>query len=369
MRLPEAKEVSFSGDGMILGSFQMAVLRYSSYRFQLDRIISDIKEHLYYLPDKTSQTLASVSPDSHQRNIRMDLDAWWEETVLGLAAITSGIGARQKTIWRLKLEIRYHLALVLLYQPSQEIRNPSQDHLLQCFSSACSILDQYQALYDAKALYHGWFTVQNIFAAGATLVYSFWTSPAVRRDATGVQLLRRLRTCSNLLSAGGEWWPSARKGLDSFGSVVDLTIQRLYDGDRVTSKQRRLTGPEESERSRITSLHHDISEGEAVHAAQHHTSSSSTVANLSQPWTQPYEFPHNTGPGSWASTSEDLENNSGRPFTAIAEANSQEPSAEGLFPEIEDFLADFNRSEFSWSFPMSAPQESNSIGDTWTAGL
>lgn len=369
MGIPEVKEITSTGDGMILGSFQMAVLRYSSHRFRLDRIMSDIKEHLYYLPSKTSQTMASVSPEMHQRKIRMDLDAWWEETILGLAAITSGVGARQKNIWRLKLEIKYHLALVLLYQPSQEIRNPSQDHLLQCFSSASSILDQYQALYEAKALYHGWFTVQNIFAAGATLVYSFWTSSAVRRDATGVQLLRRLRTCSNLLSAGGEWWPSARKGLDSFGSVVDLTIQRLYDGDRVTSKQRRLTGPDEPVISRVSTLDHGISEGEAVHATQHHTSSSSTVANLSQPWTQPYDFPHETGPGSWVSTSEDLENNPQRPFTAISEGNNQDPGAEGLFPEIEDFLADFNRSEFSWSFPMSAPQESHSVGDGWTAGL
>lgn len=366
MRVPEAKETSLSGDGMVLGSFQMAVLRYSSHRFRLDRIISDIKEHLYYLPSKTSQTLAGVSPDSHQRRIRMDLDAWWEETILGLAAINSAVRARQKSIWQLKLEIRYHLALVLLYQPSQEIRNPSQDHLLQCFSSACSILDQYQALYEGKALYHGWFTVQNIFAAGATLVYSFWTSPAVRRDAAGVQLLRRLRTCSNLLSAGGEWWPSARKGLDSFGSVVDLTIQRLYDGDRVVSKQRRLTGPEESGSSRVSSLHRGISEGDAVHATQHHTHS--TVANLSQPWTQPYEFPHEPGPDSWTSASEDLDNPR-RPFTAISEMNSQDQSAEGLFPEIEDFLADFNRSEFSWNFPMSAPEESHSIGDNWTAGL
>lgn len=211
--------------------------------------------------------------------------------------------------------------------------------------------------------------MQNIFAAGATLVYSFWTSPAVRRDATGVQLLRRLRTCSNLLSAGGEWWPSARKGLDSFGSVVDLTIQRLYDGDRVTSKQRRLTGPDESRSSRVSSLHHGFSEGDAIHATQHHTSSSSTVANLSQPWTQPYDLPHYTGPASWASAEEDLENNPRRPSTANADANSQEPGAEGLFPEIEDFLADFNRSEFSWSFPMSAPQESHSIGDAWTGGL
>lgn len=369
MRVPEAKEISSTGDGMILGSFQMAVLRYSSYRFRLDRIISDIKEHLYYLPSKTSQTSAGVSPDSHQRKIRMDLDAWWEETILGLAAITSGVGDRQKSIWRLKLEIKYHLALVLLYQPSQEIRNPSQDHLLQCFSSASSILDQYQALYEAKGLYHGWFTVQNIFAAGATLVYSFWTSPAVRRDATGVQLLRRLRTCSNLLSAGGEWWPSARKGLDSFGSVVDLTIQRLYDGDTVTSKQRRLTGPEESGSSRVSTLHHDISDGDAVHAVHNHSSSSSTVANLSQPWTQPYGLPHETIPNSWTSTSEHLEYDPRRPFSAISEGASQDPGAEGLFPEIEDFLADFNRSEFSWNFPMSAPQESHGIGDTWAAGL
>lgn len=369
MRVPEAREIDPIGDGMTLASFQMAVLRYSSYRFRLDLVISDIKEHLYYLPSKSPQTSAPLSPDMHQDRIRLVLDAWWEETVLGLAATNSGVGSRQKNTWRLKLEIKYHLALVLLYQPSQEIRNPSQDHLLQCFNSACSILDNYQALYENKALYHGWFTVQNIFAAGATLVYSFWTSPAVRRDATGVQLLRRLRTCSNLLSAGGEWWPSARKGLESFGSVVDLTIQRLYDGDSVVSKQRRITAPGDSVSSRVSSLHHGTAEPDAVPATHQHTSSSSTVANLSQPWTQPYDFPHDTGPGSWTSTSEYPENDPRRPFSAISDEDPHVPGAQGLFPEIEDFLADFNRSEFSWNFPMGGPQENHSIGDTWAAGL
>lgn len=369
MRLPEVRQIDPIDDKMTLGSFQMSVLTYSSYRFRLDRIISDIKEHLYYLPSKTSQNTDSLSPDSHQSRIRTKLDAWWEQTALGLEATSNGVGARQKNIWRLKLEIRYNLALVLLYQPSQEIRHPSQDHLLQCFGSACSILDNYQLLYENKALYHGWFTVQNIFAAGATLVYSFWTSPAVRRDATGVQLLRRLRTCSNLLSAGGEWWPSARKGLDSFGSVVDLTIQRLYDGDGIASKQRRLTAPGESVSSRVSSLHHDTAQSNAVHATQQQIRSSSTVANLSQPWTQPYDFHREARPDSWTSTSEYLENDPRRPFSAISDESSQIQSAPGLFPEIEDFLADFDRSEFSWNFPLSAPQDSQSIGDAWAAGL
>ncbi|POS75508.1 hypothetical protein DHEL01_v206102 [Diaporthe helianthi] len=370
VRLPEVRQIDPTDDRMTLGSFQMSVLTYSSYRFRLDRIISDIKEHLYYLPSKTLQNSVSVSPDSHQTRIRTKLDTWWEQTALGLGAITSsGVGARQKTIWRLKLEIRYNQALVLLYQPSQEIRHPSQDHLLQCYGSASSILDNYQLLYENKGLYHGWFTVQNIFAAGATLVYSFWTSPAVRRDADGVQLLRRLRTCSNLLSAGGEWWPSARKGLDSFGSVVDLTIQRLYNGDGGVSKQRRLTARGDPVSPRVSSLHDGTAQGDAVHAAHYEPPSSSTMANFSQPWAQPYDFHQDTGPGSWASTSEYLENDSRRQLSAIPDESPQVASAPGLFPEIEDFLADFNRSEFSWSFPLSAPQESPSIGDAWAAVL
>ncbi|KAK2599443.1 hypothetical protein N8I77_011197 [Diaporthe amygdali] len=366
VKVPEARELS-SSKRLILESFQSAVLRYSSHRFRLDRIVSDIKENLYLLPGKSSPPLDNVGPDSHQRKIRLDLDAWWEKAGVDLDTISSGVGARQKNIWRVKLEIRYHLALVLLYQPSQEIRNPLEDSLLQCFSSACSILDQYQALYEGKALYHGWFTVQNIFAAGATLVYSFWTSPAVRRDAAGAHLLRRLRTCSNLLSAGGEWWPSARRGLDSFGSVVDLTIQRLYDGDGVASKQRRLMGPGEPRNSRVSGQHHGISESHAVQISRNQASL--TVADPSQPWEQPYEFPRNDGPESWTSTSEGLDNNTRLRSVAIVEANSQGPAEQELFPEIEDFLADFNRSEFSWSFPLGNPQESHGIGDSWVEDL
>lgn len=36
-----------------------------------------------------------------------------------------------------------------------------------------------------------------------------------------------LRTCSNLLSIGGQWWPSVRGGKQSFDKLVDLTIKRL----------------------------------------------------------------------------------------------------------------------------------------------
>ena len=186
-------------NGAIPHSFMAAVTRYASYTYKLDRIVSDIKLHLYHLPGDSSWFPWPENPVEHQQRIKQTLDTWWQEASQDEFDFPS-LDNRQREVWRLKLRIKYHTATVLLFQPSQVVRNPPSQALQLCFDSSSSILEGYERLHDLHSLHHGWRAVQNIFAAGATLIYSFWTSLQVRKKASTTSMSKNLRTCSSLLT-------------------------------------------------------------------------------------------------------------------------------------------------------------------------
>ncbi|KAH7010040.1 hypothetical protein EDB80DRAFT_839139 [Ilyonectria destructans] len=348
IKMPDPETPTTLVDNHIAVSFASAVTRYSIHHWELDRIISDIKLLFYHLPGTSLWYSRPMDPPSQQSRIREMLVSWWERASADNFSST-GLDSRQRQIWRLKLKIKYHSAMVMLFQPSQILRNPGEDSLQTCFDNASCILHEYQLLHDLHGLHHGWRTVQNIFAAGATLMYSFWTSAAVRGNASTTDLSKNLRTCSSLLTVGGEWWPSVKKGQASFGSLADLTIQRLYT-DRTPSKYPRLMHQnalhlrDQTQRSQMptpdenrtdTTLGLDASEaqagleGDGVAVYQSHSSS----LGLS------------SGQEAWQDS------------LGITDESTD------LFPEIENFLAEFDRSDFIWSFPL------NAIGDPYNTGI
>ncbi|KAF5689538.1 pyrimidine pathway regulatory 1 [Fusarium circinatum] len=236
-----------------------------------------------------------------------------------------GSAIQQREVWKIKLRLKYHTTMVLLFQPSQVVRQPASEALQACFDSAAIILDGYQRLHDLHGLHFGWRAVQNIFAAGATLIYSFWTSQAVREKASPETMSKNLRSCSTLLTIGGEWWPSARNGQASFGSVADLTMKRLYMADASNKAPRLSLQQTASSRPREA--------GDAdVSGSQH----------------QP-QFSNETGQSVVIDTDTAWQN-----LDLDVGGNPDQfdwPSIEGGFdPEIEMFLEDFNKSDFTWSF-------------------
>ncbi|KAL2873685.1 hypothetical protein SGCOL_011168 [Colletotrichum sp. CLE4] len=230
--------------------------------------------------------------------------------------------------------------MVMLYQPSHVFRSPPPESLQICFNNASSILQDYQALHDMQGLHHGWRTVQNIFAAGATLIYSFWTCPVVRQSASTADLSRSLRACSGLLTVGGEWWPSVKKGQRSFGAIVDLTVRKLYTGN-MPSKNPRLFVPLSADNGETTLEH---SEGAPIYDAtgQQADLSHITLNGADASWHQmsgaSVEMPNPHDPVHWQGVYPDPTFHS---------------STNDYVPEIETFLADFDKSEFSWSIPLA----------------
>ncbi|KAM0545332.1 hypothetical protein ACHAPJ_011404 [Fusarium lateritium] len=340
VKMPQALS-SEDGDlqGTLPPSFMTAVTHYSAHNFKLDRIVSDIKLHLYHLPGDSSWFPWPENPTEQQNRIKDTLNSWWEEASHDPFDFPS-LESRQREVWRLKLKIKYHTTMVLLFQPSQVIRQPIPEALQICFDSAASILDGYRRLHDLHSLHYGWRAVQNIFAAGATLIYSFWTSQSVRKKASQTDLSRNLRSCSTLLTIGGEWWPSAKDGQTSFGSVADLTMRRLYMED-VSNKAPRL-----SLHSSATDQPRERSES-MVHGAQ-------STENLDQP--QPTE-----ADPVWQGLELNVEENPDQFLWPGTEP--------GFDPEIEMFLADFNRSDFTWNFPLNGNQDFDPFGTNQNPGF
>lgn len=350
-------------DRQVPAIFSADVLKYSTHVFKLDRIVSDIKLNLYHLPGmSTFQT--QTRPEAHQQRIMADLQSWWDkvsENELGLL----GLDHRQKQMWFYKLKIRYHTTALLLLQPSQSIRNPTESSLQTCFESASAILKIYQLLHDNHCLHFGWRAVQNIFAAGATLMYTFWTCPRVQANASIIELSRSLRLCSSLLSVGGEFWPSVKVGKNSLETVADLTIRKLYTLN-IPSKQRRLTGNPKFDRGLRIESHieteNNQSHSDSVSITRPLADSlelgsgiqpSSTLLDFDDP--QLYRHPaqsENMGIHNYLETENqahaDMDDGS---FQMISDLE--------MIPEIESFLADFDNSEFSWNFPLTSLDEQN----------
>ncbi|KAI9151241.1 Tricarboxylate transporter ALT9 [Paramyrothecium foliicola] len=233
-------------------------LAYTIHRFKLDPIISEIKLLFYHLPSQLNTYAWPSHHESSQAAIRRKLEEWRAE----LMAIASSFPVEYEERrldhrkYEMKLTSQYFAAMIILYQPSQAIPQPSEQSLLICYQCAASRLNTYNNLYNADGYYQSWRSVQGVFSSGATMIYCLWTSDLVRRSVPILSVMKDLRTCTNLLSVGGEWWPSARKGKESFSRAMDALLKSLdsarHDNQRPqlgsldgTRPKRRL-GPSES---------------------------------------------------------------------------------------------------------------------------
>ncbi|XHG08636.1 hypothetical protein AWENTII_011730 [Aspergillus wentii] len=202
-------------------------LALSICRFQLDQYISEIKLLFYHLPTRGRPFVWPTDLASIQERIKSDLDQWLADTSRIIPAPEIDEESVLSHCEKLKLELAYHAAIALLFQPSQVFRSPTQHALSLCYHSSSQRLRIYSYLDTGEMLYYSWRNIHGIFSSGATIVYCFWASRELQTSVPFAEALRDLRTCSNLLSIGGQWWPSVRSGKDSFDKIVDLTIKQL----------------------------------------------------------------------------------------------------------------------------------------------
>ncbi|KAL4916136.1 hypothetical protein BDW62DRAFT_186848 [Aspergillus aurantiobrunneus] len=203
----------------------------SIHRFRLDRYISEIKILFYHLPTDGRVFHWPADHSAEQARIKASLDGWladvkriWSASDREQQVAGELVTARLK---QLKLDALYHGAVTLLYQPSQAFPSPVKSALLQCYRSSSERIHIYNHLNNEECLYYNWRNIHGIFSSGATIVYCLWASPEIQLEISFAEALRDLRVCSNILSIGGQWWPSVRNGRENFDRIVDLTIKQL----------------------------------------------------------------------------------------------------------------------------------------------
>jgi len=199
----------------------IATLSYSIQTFKMARLVSRIKSELYRLPGKVG---FSKDYADTQNELRVELDRWLAEST---SIVSMTVPEMQSLRLTTKLQIHYHGAMSLLHQPSQAITHPTEDALRICFSSSTQRLHLYEVLYDSGALCHSWRTVQDMFLAGATIMYCVSISPAVRSSVSILSISKDFRACSSMLSVGGEWWPTIRKAKNSLERLSNSILEML----------------------------------------------------------------------------------------------------------------------------------------------
>ncbi|KAL3484999.1 hypothetical protein BJX62DRAFT_229846 [Aspergillus germanicus] len=212
---------------------------YTIHRLAIDRWISAIKLLLYRCPSSCQQNLFMWPADleNQQEILKSKLQAWYLE----ISSVVSQLIVPDEPLrdkLRLKLEAQYHAAMMLLFQPSQALRRPNVEACKICYESAVKRLMIHSELYENEQLFCGWRSMQDIFHAGVTYLYLVYGLPSIRKSVTLPELSKRMRLCSNLLSTGGEWWPSLKKAKKKLERVADLVIDKLYSvNDAVLASQ------------------------------------------------------------------------------------------------------------------------------------
>ncbi|KAH7126635.1 fungal-specific transcription factor domain-containing protein [Dendryphion nanum] len=228
-------------------------LAFAVHRFKLDPIISQIKLLFYHLPSQASDYVWPSDQQSSLLHIRQKLEDWRHElsAIANTLKVASGEIRLDHHKYELKLTSQFHAIMILLYQPSQTIPHPTEQSLLVCCQSATSRLRTYNELYNIDGFYQSWRSVQGIFSSGATMIYCIWTSDLVRKTFPLVQVMSDLRKCTNLLSVGGEWWPSVKRGKESLDKAMDA-LPRKYE-----TNQHQDRGHRDHVRPRMPSMRHN----------------------------------------------------------------------------------------------------------------
>ncbi|KAH8695479.1 hypothetical protein BGW36DRAFT_409056 [Talaromyces proteolyticus] len=212
----------FPSPGDEVSESDQAHLSYSITRFRWACLVSEIKQKLYQI---SSSKLSESSRSSIQSDVHARLDAWLVEVQQSVESISKP----NTSPLLIKARIDYHYAVALLYQPSLACPRPDTTALRHCFESATERVHLFWSLYEEKGLILSWPTAQGISLAGTTLAYCVCASEEILASLSFAKLSADLRLCSSLLTLGGEWWESARRGSKNFHRLANLTMDALFN--------------------------------------------------------------------------------------------------------------------------------------------
>ncbi|PVH95791.1 hypothetical protein DM02DRAFT_645152 [Periconia macrospinosa] len=184
----------------------------SIHLFRLAKLNSEIK----YVANSVNRD----SP-SYAYSTITDIAAWQRDMLAQLNQWASNIPRQNSdnAYMEILCQIRYHSLKMLLLRPSPAIPVPSPEMLLDCYESARQTIRLYDKLYRQELLLYDWITLHGIMSCTITMLYCTRTVSSIPGKMELEDFMSDMNISLSILSATGEYWPSARRSRDS---LVDL---------------------------------------------------------------------------------------------------------------------------------------------------
>lgn len=172
-----------------------------------------------------------------------DLDFWISQTeTLHLPGADSPPGASKpfsSFLSREWYDILYHNAKLMLFRPSPVLSDICKDPvtLQHIFDSSKQAITLYASLHKSRKINYSWVTLQSVFMAGLSYIYSVsrhfrerrrqppeTVGSFLSRDPGAVEIVNDTRACSNVLVAVSERWNALRHCHEVFDRLSDAVL-------------------------------------------------------------------------------------------------------------------------------------------------
>lgn len=124
------------------------------------------------------------------------------------------------------LQLEYHKAVLLLFQPFLTDPNRDRQTLGECTRAAGAVCQTYKRIHQRRPAGFFLLELHDVLVAGITLIYSLWVDP-IQAGSDSFAVLKDLGACSTVLFLIAERWESAKRYRDAFEALVNATTACL----------------------------------------------------------------------------------------------------------------------------------------------
>ncbi len=124
-------------------------------------------------------------------------------------------------------ELTFHRGLFYLYHPSLNIPTPSEQALVTLADAATNMIQLYRRFFPERRLTIYWQAVENLYAAGTGLMYSYVNSSQVQASLSLRSLESLVHSCSSVLWGMVEHFPDFKGRRDAFDLAASKVLADL----------------------------------------------------------------------------------------------------------------------------------------------
>lgn len=230
-----------------------------------------------------------------REDLAIDLEIWGSEVLRLKLPESAPSNERSCFFTAVWFRVLYANAKLMIWRPCPLLADLSHDHqsLQNIYDSSIQSIEAYATLHKSRKINYSWITLQSVFMAGLSFLYSVSRHLRdARKTGEGERCLlthapkamnisQTSRACSNVMVAVAERWNALRHCHEVFDRLSDAV---LADAIKLSTMP---TGPSRALSTDATQ--HSVPMSDAT----------ATAANLPQPGYPPHSVPPTTSSSGW----------------------------------------------------------------------